>query len=166
MRAHKSSAGSAATVPSLRDRILGEIGGCQDEALVFAASSIINEITSPQYNGEVVVRQVRTDLGLYTLRGSSFRGPNDLRPVMLVYAESETDKARPTPFKETRIHSRFRLSLKEERVAQMLADRRTNEEIASALCVSPHTARHHTERVLIKLGIRSRKEVISMLSGG
>jgi DNA-binding CsgD family transcriptional regulator len=142
---------------------MGAIGGCQDEALVFAASSIINEITAPQYNGEVVVRTVRTDLGLYTLRGSSFRSPNDVQPIMLVYAESATGKPRPTPFKETRIHSRFRLTLKEERVAHMLADRKTNEEIAAELCVSPHTARHHTERVLIKLGVRSRKDVVSVL---
>lgn len=164
MRAHKSSARSAVNVPSVRDRILSEIGGCQDEALVFAASSIINEITSPQYNGEVVVRTVRTDLGLYTLRGSSFRGPIDHQPVMLVYAESAAPTPKqPTPFKETRIHSRFRLTLKEERVAHMLAERKTNDEIAAELCVSPHTARHHTERVLIKLGIRSRKDVVSVL---
>jgi DNA-binding CsgD family transcriptional regulator len=146
MRAHKSAARSADNLPSVRDRILGEVSGCQDDALVFAASSIINEITSPQY------------------RGSAFRRPNDPGPVMLVYAENTAAiPAQPTPLVETRIHSRFRLTLKEERVAHMLAARKTNEEIAAELCVSPHTARHHTERVLIKLGIRSRKDVVAVL---
>jgi DNA-binding CsgD family transcriptional regulator len=83
---------------------------------------------------------------------------------MLVYAENTAAiPAQPTPLVETRIHSRFRLTLKEERVAHMLAARKTNEEIAAELCVSPHTARHHTERVLIKLGIRSRKDVVAVL---
>jgi DNA-binding CsgD family transcriptional regulator len=164
MRAHKSAARSADNLPSVRDRILGEVSGCQDDALVFAASSIINEITSPQYSGEVVVRTLRTDRGVYTLRGSAFRRPNDPGPVMLVYAENTAAiPAQPTPLVETRIHSRFRLTLKEERVAHMLAARKTNEEIAAELCVSPHTARHHTERVLIKLGIRSRKDVVAVL---
>jgi DNA-binding CsgD family transcriptional regulator len=40
-----------------------------------------------------------------------------------------------------------------------LAQRKTNPEIAHALCISPHRARHHTEAVLSKLGISSRREV-------
>ena len=165
MRAHKSSARSALSVPSVCARILGEIGGCQDEALVFAASSIINEISSPYYQGEVVVRTVRTDAGMYTLRGSSSRGPNDRQPIMVVYAENATNTPRPpTPFMETRIHSRFRLSLKEERIARLLVARKTNDEIAAELSLSPHTARHHVERVMIKLGVRSRREVVTVLS--
>jgi DNA-binding CsgD family transcriptional regulator len=30
------------------------------------------------------------------------------------------------------------------------------KEVAAALAISPHTARHHTERVYTKLGLRSR----------
>jgi DNA-binding CsgD family transcriptional regulator len=32
-------------------------------------------------------------------------------------------------------------------------------EIAAALGISPHTARHHTEQVLTKLGLHSRDDV-------
>lgn len=51
------------------------------------------------------------------------------------------------------------LTPKEAEVAQLLAEGRSNAGIAVALCISPHTARHHTERVMAKLGVRSRAEV-------
>jgi DNA-binding CsgD family transcriptional regulator len=34
--------------------------------------------------------------------------------------------------------------------------RLSNAEIARMLSISPHTARHHTENVLAKVGVRSR----------
>jgi DNA-binding CsgD family transcriptional regulator len=49
------------------------------------------------------------------------------------------------------------LTAREREVAALLAARRTNGEIAAALGVSPHTARHHTERVLQKFGVTSRR---------
>lgn len=52
--------------------------------------------------------------------------------------------------------SRFRMTPTEARVALMLAERRTNREIAAALFVTQHTARRHTEKVLLRLGIRRR----------
>ena len=51
------------------------------------------------------------------------------------------------------------LTAREREVAALLAARRTNAEVAAALGVSEHTARHHTERVLRKLGVRSRRDV-------
>jgi DNA-binding CsgD family transcriptional regulator len=57
------------------------------------------------------------------------------------------------------LQERFQLTRRQAEVAQLLAQRKTNPEIAHALCISPHTARHHTEAVLSKLGISSRREV-------
>jgi DNA-binding CsgD family transcriptional regulator len=54
---------------------------------------------------------------------------------------------------------RFGLTAQEARVAVMLADQRSNRDIADRLGVSVHTARHHTERVLAKLHIHSRHDV-------
>ncbi len=51
------------------------------------------------------------------------------------------------------------LTKREADVARLLAERRSNLEIAAALCISPHTARHHTEQVLVKLGLHSRAGV-------
>lgn len=51
------------------------------------------------------------------------------------------------------------LTRKEVDVVRLLAEGRSNAGIATALSISPHTARHHTERIMAKLGARSRAEV-------
>lgn len=53
----------------------------------------------------------------------------------------------------------FGLTSRETRVAELLARRCTNAEIAEDVGISRHTARHHTERVLGKLGVTSRAAV-------
>lgn len=57
------------------------------------------------------------------------------------------------------IRERFGLTRKEIDVARLLAEGRTNAGITAALCISEHTARHHTEHVFRKLGVSSRAEV-------
>jgi DNA-binding CsgD family transcriptional regulator len=52
-----------------------------------------------------------------------------------------------------------RLTRTEARVARLLALRLTNAEIAAQLYISQHTARHHTESVMAKLGVKSRRDV-------
>lgn len=63
------------------------------------------------------------------------------------------------------LQDRFDLTPRQAEVAQLLARRKTNPEIADALCISPHTARHHTEAVLQKLDISSRRDVHPRLLG-
>ena len=63
------------------------------------------------------------------------------------------------PLTEQALASRFGLTPQEARVALMLADQRSNRDIADRLGISVHTARHHTERVLSKLEIHSRYDV-------
>lgn len=58
---------------------------------------------------------------------------------------------------------RFGLTHRQATVALLLARRHSNAEIARMLDVSPHTARHHTERVLEKLGVSSRMKVASLV---
>jgi DNA-binding CsgD family transcriptional regulator len=58
-----------------------------------------------------------------------------------------------------RLSRRFGLSPREAQVALLLAERRSNSEIAGALGISPHTAKRHTERVLGKLGVSTRRAV-------
>jgi DNA-binding CsgD family transcriptional regulator len=57
---------------------------------------------------------------------------------------------------EAALRERFGLSRREAGVALLLARRASNSEIARELFISPHTARHHTEQVLLKLGVHSR----------
>ena len=60
---------------------------------------------------------------------------------------------------------RFALTRKECRVAQLLAYGSPNAEIARTLFISPHTARRHTENVLLKLGLSSRARVATVILG-
>lgn len=57
----------------------------------------------------------------------------------------------------TRLRNRYGLSRREAEVALLLAEGLTNAEVAARLFISPHTARRHTEQVLDKLSLRSRK---------
>ena len=57
----------------------------------------------------------------------------------------------------------FGLTRREAQVARRLAVRRTNAEIAGEMHLSEHTVRRHTERVLRKLRIRSRRDVYGVI---
>jgi len=72
--------------------------------------------------------------------------------------------ARDLPTGE-RLSRRFGLSPREAQVALLLAERRSNSEIARALGISPHTAKRHTERVLGKLGVSTRRAVGTVVCG-
>jgi DNA-binding NarL/FixJ family response regulator len=55
--------------------------------------------------------------------------------------------------------------VREVAVARLLSAGQSNAEIAQALTTSIRTAEHHTEHVLLKLGIRSRAAVGAALRG-
>lgn len=50
-------------------------------------------------------------------------------------------------------------------MAQCLSRGMSNAQLARQLEISPHTARHHSERVLRKLGITARAQVAATLEG-
>lgn len=56
------------------------------------------------------------------------------------------------------------LTAREEEVAAFIAAGLPTKEIAARLRISVHTARHHTERVFAKLGIRSRAALAAMFA--
>jgi DNA-binding CsgD family transcriptional regulator len=55
------------------------------------------------------------------------------------------------------LQARFHLTPREAEVALLLACGASNHQIAEELRVSPHTARHHAQHVLEKLGVHTRK---------
>lgn len=97
------------------------------------------------------------------LRGTFLlAGPMAADPVILL-----SMKERPlTPDPNRSVDNRFGLTTREREVAALLAERRSNSEIAFALGISPHTASHHTEQVLAKLGLNSRSGVSQRIYGG
>lgn len=64
------------------------------------------------------------------------------------------------------LQDRFGLTPREAEVALLLAKRMSSKEISQRLGISVHTARRHTERILAKLGVRSRNEVRERLLTG
>jgi DNA-binding CsgD family transcriptional regulator len=48
------------------------------------------------------------------------------------------------------------LSAREREIAELVADRRTNKEIAAALYLSEKTVESHLRNVFMKLGVKSR----------
>lgn len=55
------------------------------------------------------------------------------------------------------LRERYGLTRREAEITLLLAQGFSNEEIARRLFISAHTARKHTEHVLEKLGLKSRK---------
>lgn len=52
------------------------------------------------------------------------------------------------------------LTAREEEVLALLAEGRSNREIATALSISPHTAKFHVDRILLKLDASSRTDAV------
>jgi ATP/maltotriose-dependent transcriptional regulator MalT len=59
---------------------------------------------------------------------------------------------------------RYGLSLRELEVALLISQGFSNREIAETVRVSTHTARHHTQHVLGKLGVRSRSRAAALIN--
>lgn len=59
------------------------------------------------------------------------------------------------------LRERYRLTAREAEVAERLLGGASNKRLALELGISAHTARHHTERVFAKLGVRSRRELLA-----
>jgi len=59
----------------------------------------------------------------------------------------------------TRLRDRYGLTSREIEVTGLLLRGESNRDIADRLSISEHTARHHTENVLGKLGVRSRAAI-------
>jgi DNA-binding CsgD family transcriptional regulator len=55
------------------------------------------------------------------------------------------------------------LTPSEERVAALVADGRTNREVAAALFIGERTVESHLTHIYAKLGVRSRTELATRL---
>lgn len=109
-----------------------------------------------------VSREVATARGTYALRGVLLPASGGFGEAMLVSVTLDAPPALP---EVAAIRSRHGLTKREAEVALLLAEGCSNAEIAERLFVSPHTARHHVENVLGKLGINSRAAVAARLLG-
>jgi DNA-binding CsgD family transcriptional regulator len=124
---------------------------------------ITNSAASPDAHvSSPAARTVRIGSSTYRLHGTL--APLDLPdgPACIVTVE----RLRAVLPDASVLQSRFGLTRKQVIVAEFLAQGRSNSQIAKALFISPHTARHHTEHVLFKLGLDSRAKVAACLTSG
>lgn len=102
----------------------------------------------------------RTPAGRYHLRCCQLASLFSVRGAVLVVLAP----ARQALPDVSVLAGRHDLTPQQARVALLLAQRKTNREIAAILHISPHTARHHVEAVLDKLGLSSRRDVEGTLA--
>jgi DNA-binding CsgD family transcriptional regulator len=119
-----------------------------------------NSVGSPNPSRQFVIGHERYHISM-VLAGSDVAG-QDIGAMVTLCREAI---ANPPQASEHSLMQRFHLTPREARVALMLAEHRSNRDIAARLGVSVHTARHHTERVLAKLEIHSRYDVRKAISG-
>jgi len=58
------------------------------------------------------------------------------------------------------------LTVREREILEVLANGDTNAQIATQLCISPHTVRAHLERIFEKLNVKTRTEAAARLFAG
>ena len=148
-----SAAVPAEGAPEERDHAL-----LREEAARMATSLVrfaaARRRRAPDATDLVVVDHIATNGAAYQLRGELL-APASNTPLVVVAIERESDSY--PSYRELR--AAFGLTRAEARVATMLAERKTNSEIARGLGVTGGTARRHTERILLKLGVPRRAAV-------
>ena len=107
---------------------------------------------------------VATRAGRYRMRATVLRQRiREIRtiPVLVTIKQSADDV--PT---RASLMQRFGMTPREADVALLLARGSRNTAIAEELDISTHTARHHTENVMMKLQVHARSEVMRAIVDG
>ena len=147
-----------------RARLHGEV-----RAVAQALSDRMNrksraDAAPPAAADEVVEREFETARARFTLR-ATYLGAGILLGAggaILV----AVDRPAAAALSRNQLQTRYNLTSREVDVAIELAHGRSNAAIARALSISPHTARHHAEKIFLKLGVHSRAEVGRLVLGG
>lgn len=105
--------------------------------------------------------EIQTQRGRYVLRLTALPpGAFGADPALLITVQADVGTPMPDA---AELRARHGLTKREVEVALLLVDGLTNEALAERLFISPHTARHHVENVLAKLGVSSRAAVAARL---
>lgn len=111
--------------------------------------------------GSPLTVPVSTRRAVYTLRGGAL--PAEIPGLPDAVALVHVRAPQAALLDVDTVRARFGIPQRVAEVAILLAERRSNAEIAARLGISTHTARRHTERVLAALGVASRTQVAAAL---
>jgi DNA-binding CsgD family transcriptional regulator len=113
---------------------------------------------------DAILDRSQTDAVLAHLGGRPYRVRLRTLDGLMHVIVAIVDSAPPALPPVAELRARFGFTEREAEVARLLAARLTNKEIARALGVTAYTAERHTERILAKLGINSRRHVHGMIA--
>jgi DNA-binding CsgD family transcriptional regulator len=102
--------------------------------------------------------EVTTDSARYRLDTSLMGAPGTPELIILL-----VERQAPRVFSDHELRALYGLTPRECGVVRLLASAATDMQIAHKLGISWHTARRHTERVLLKLSVHTRSEVAAKL---
>ena len=105
---------------------------------------------------------MRTARARYHIRGSHVGCELLPHPAAVIVC---IENASPERLTSTEVGSLHRLTAREIEVALLLAEGRSNAQVARMLGFTIHTARRHAEHILLKLELHSRAEVGPKLYG-
>jgi DNA-binding CsgD family transcriptional regulator len=138
-----------------RRRIIAALHATARRPDLFATAQPMGAVTRRAVPIEVGVD--RTRIGVTVARVGSW--------LVAILEPVDDRRSEQPPVSEARPPVDRALTPREREVADLLKLGRKNTEIAEALDISPFTARRHTERILMKLGVKSRAQVAAMLLG-
>ena len=99
---------------------------------------------------------LRTGQGGYRLTLGMLPSPDGAAPWASGHVLVVVEHRAPPRTREAALRARFGLSPREAEVACRAALGESTPTIAAALGLSPHTVRHHLERIYARLGVHSR----------
>jgi DNA-binding CsgD family transcriptional regulator len=105
-------------------------------------------------------REIQTGRGHYRIRATLISAGLLSNDASVLIALEVPERK---PLSDEELRQRYMLTAREVEVARLLAVGKQTSEVAEALGVSTHTARHHTEHVLAKLGVKTRAAVAALL---
>jgi DNA-binding CsgD family transcriptional regulator len=87
----------------------------------------------------------------------------EIARAAVALGEAEAERAAEHDSRALRVRAREELSQRERSIAELVAEGRSNKEVAAALYVSPKTVENNLSRIYAKLGVRSRTELARAL---
>ena len=130
-------------------------GGPKKEDPTERFQGLVSSFSTLRHNNRDLVEQLRGSINeLRTLRSRLQQRPNG-KPVPEHNEHQELDN----------LMKQFGLTRREAQVASFLGRGRSNQAIARELQISEHTARHHTQKILVKLEVHSRGEAGAKIRG-
>ena len=138
-----------------RKRTRGKLTAAVSELDAERLSKLLSAFSTLREDGHALIQRIR----------GSLMEMRELRQKIRDQRAKRTPTDRLAVSRAAQLERYYKLTAREVEVAMLLAQGRSNEAIAEALRISSHTARHHTQRILVKLNVHSRAEAGAKIRG-